>query len=157
MYKRLFGKNLLLVLFFSIFLLYGCNKNKVTQADKIAKYTQEMSVAVADNVSDKAQQTKAQDLISEMESVMHEFSRSVDDYVDRYRQLDKNYQSSRESYENLNAAFSEQRKKAQARIIDLHFSTVALLSKDDWEGIVKYEQKALKSAIDARDAAEKDK
>lgn len=157
MYKYFISNRLLLMLLLSLFLFYGCNKNKVTPADKIAKYTQEMRDGVVKHVSDKAEREKALNLIFEMESVMQEFSGNIDDYVDRYRMLDKNYQSTRESYEKLNSAFSEQREKAQARIISLHFSTVALLSKYDWDRIVKYEQNALKSAIEARDAAEKEK
>jgi len=50
--------------------------------------------------------------------------------------------------------FSSQRKQAQEEIFDLHFKAVALMSKEEWDKVVKYEKKAIGAMIESREPQE---
>ena len=74
--------------------------------------------------------------------------------MDQYRVLDKDYNTPRQSFKNLIMEFSSQRKQAQAEIFNLHFKAVALMSKEEWDMVVKYEKKAIGAMIEAREPQE---
>ncbi len=49
---------------------------------------------------------------------------------------------------------STQRKQAQEKIVDLHFRAVALMTKEEWGQVVKYEKKAIGAMIESREPQE---
>jgi hypothetical protein len=138
----------------SMFALNGCAKNKATPSEDISKYTTDMREAVSVKINDTDRREELLQLIMEMEAVMQDFNKDIHAFVDQYRVLDKDYNTPRQSFENLIVEFSSQRKQAQAEIFDLHFKAVALMTKEEWDQVVKYEKKAIGAMIEARDPQE---
>ena len=138
----------------SMFALNGCAKNKATPSEDISKYTTDMRQAVSVNINEDDRRELVLQLIGQMELVMQDYNKDIHTFVDRYRVLDKDYNTPRQSFKNLIMEFSSQRKQAQAEIFDLHFKAVALMSKEEWDKVVKYEKKAIGAMIEAREPQE---
>ena len=138
----------------SMFALNGCAKNKATPSEDISKYTTDMREAVSVNINEADRREQILHLIGQMELVMQDFNKDIHVFVDQYRVLDKDYNTPRQSFKNLIVEFSSQRKQAQAEIFDLHFKAVALMSKEEWDKVVKYEKKAIGAMIEAREPQE---
>lgn len=138
----------------SMFVLNGCAKNKATPAEDISKYTKEMREAVSININDDTRRDQVLQLIGQMESVMQDYNKDIHTFVDRYRVIDKDYSTSRQSFKGLIEEFSTQRKQAQEKIFDLHFKAVALMTKEEWSQVVKYEKKAIGAMIESREPQE---
>ena len=138
----------------SMFALNGCAKNKATPSEDISKYTTDMRQAVSVNINEADRREQILHLIGQMELVMQDFNKDIHVFVDQYRVLDKDYNTPRQSFKNLIVEFSSQRKQAQAEIFDLHFKAVALMSKEEWDKVVKYEKKAIGAMIEAREPQE---
>ena len=149
---RFFG--LILIMLFSMYALNGCAKNKAEPSEDILKYTTDMRQAVSVNINEADRREQILHLIGQMELVMQDFNKDIHAFVDQYRILDKDYNTPRQSFKNLIVEFSSQRKQAQAEIFDLHFKAVALMSKEEWDKVVKYEKKAIGAMIEAREPQE---
>ena len=113
-----------------------------------------MREAVSVNINDDTRRDQVLQLIGQMESVMQDYNKDIHTFVDQYRVLDKDYSTSRQSFKNLIVEFSSQRKQAQEEIFDLHFKAVALMSKEEWDKVVKYEKKAIGAMIESREPQE---
>ena len=146
--------SLVSIILISMFALNGCAKNKATPAEVITKYTRDMREAVSVNINDDTRRDQVLQLIGQMESVMQDYNKDIHTFVDQYRVLDKDYSTSRQSFKNLIVEFSPQRKQAQEEIFDLHFKAVALMSKEEWDKVVKYEKKAIGAMIESREPQE---
>ena len=138
----------------SVFALNGCAKNKATPAEGISKYTKDMHQAVSVNINEADRREQVLQLIGQMELVMQDYNKDIHTFVDRYRVLDKDYNTPRQSFKSLIVEFSTQRKQAQEKIFDLHFKAVALMTKEEWDQVVKYEKKAIGAMIESRDPQE---
>ena len=138
----------------SMFALNSCAKNKATPSEDISKYTTDMRQAVSVNINEADRREQVLQVIGQMELVMQDYNKDIHAFVDRYRVLDKDYNTPRQSFKNLIMEFSSQRKQAQAEIFDLHFKAVALMSKEEWDKVVKYEKKAIGAMIEAREPQE---
>lgn len=142
------------IMLISMFALNSCAKNKVTPSEDISKYTKDMRQAVSVNINDADRREQVLQLIGKMEAVMQDFNNDIHVFVDQYRVLDKDYSTPRQSFKNLIVEFSTQRKQAQNKIFDLHFKAVALMTKEEWAQVVKYEKKAIGAMIESRDPQE---
>lgn len=149
---RFFG--LILIMLFGMYALNGCAKNKATPSEDISKYTTDMRQAVSVNINEADRREQILHLIGQMELVMQDFNKDIHAFVDQYRILDKDYNTPRQSFKNLIVEFSSQRKQAQEEIFDLHFKAVALMSKEEWDKVIKYEKKAIGAMIEAREPQE---
>lgn len=149
---RFFG--LILIMLFGMYALNGCAKNKATPSEDISKYTTDMRQAVSVNINQADRREQILQLIGQMELVMQDFNKDIHAFVDQYRILDKDYNTPRQSFKNLIVEFSSQRKQAQEEIFDLHFKAVALMSKEEWDKVIKYEKKAIGAMIEAREPQE---
>jgi len=147
-------RGLVSIILISMFALNGCAKNKATPSEDISKYTTDMREAVSVNINEADRREQILQLIGQMEFVMQDYNKDIHTFVDRYRVLDKDYNTPRQSFKNLIMEFSTQRKQAQAEIFDLHFKAVALMSKEEWDKVVKYEKKAIGAMIEAREPQE---
>ena len=154
MKQRLRFLGLILIMLFSMNALNGCAKNKAEPSEDISKYTTDMREAVSVNINEADRREQILQLIGQMELVMQDYNKDIHTFVDRYRVLDKDYNTPRQSFKNLIMEFSTQRKQAQAEIFDLHFKAVALMSKEEWDKVVKYEKKAIGAMIEAREPQE---
>ena len=147
-------RGLVTIMLISMFALNGCAKNKETPSEDISKYTTDMRQAVSVNINEADRREQVLQVIGQMELVMQDYNKDIHAFVDRYRVLDKDYNTPRQSFKNLIMEFSSQRKQAQAEIFDLHFKAVALMSKEEWDKVVKYEKKAIGAMIEAREPQE---
>lgn len=142
------------IMLISMFALNGCAKNKATPSEDISKYTRDMRQAISVNINDVDRREQVLQLIGQMEMVMQDFNMDIQTFVDQYRVLDKDYNTPRQSFKNLIVEFSTQRKQAQNKIFDLHFKAVALMTKEEWGQVVKYEKKAIGAMIESREPQE---
>lgn len=142
------------IILISTFALNNCAKNKATPAEDISKYTRDMREAVSANINDADRREQVLQLIGQMESVMLDFNKDIHTFVDQYRVLDKDYSTPRQSFNSLIEEFSTQRRQAQNKIFDLHFKAIALMTKEEWDQIVKYEKKAIGAMIESREPQE---
>ena len=85
-----------------------------------------------------------------MERVVEGFNADLRTFVDKYSQLNPEFDASRETFEELFIDFQIKRSRAQERIFDLHFEAKALATKDEWDKVVKFEKKALNEMLRPR-------
>ena len=110
-----------------------------------------MRQAVSDAVTDHNRKDQLLDLIDQMESVLKGFNADLRTFVDRYTQLNRNYDASREKLEKLFVDFQTRRRQAKERIFDLNFEAKALVTADEWYQVLKFEKKAIKEMLKPRE------
>ena len=145
---------LISIVLVSLCVLNACAKNKATPAEDISKYTKAMRDAVSINVTDNARRDQVLRIIAQMETVMQDFNRDIEAFVDQYTLLDTDHSASRQAYDRLIEDFSNQRKQAQEKLFDLHFAVIALMTKDEWDQVVEYEKNAVEAMIQSRGPVE---
>lgn len=101
-----------------------------------------MREAVSRSVADKDRRDRMLAVVDQMEALERSFNDDVAVFVKKYRALNGNYDAPRAAFDQLFAEFDAGIRKTRDRYFDLHFRLSALSTADEWNGIVKYEEKA---------------
>jgi hypothetical protein len=128
----------------------GCRGTKPSPEAKAQEYIHKMREAVSRNVAEKDRRDRMLAIVDQMEALERGFNDNVAVFVQKYRGLNGNYDAPRNEFDKLFEGFDADIKKARDRYFDLHFQLSALSTAEEWNGIVKYEEDALKEATKPR-------
>ncbi len=129
----------------------ACARTRTKPEIKTQYYIQKMRQAVSDAVTDHNRKDQMLELVDQMEGVLEGFNADLRAFVDRYTQLNRNYDASREELEKLFVDFQTRRMQAKERIFDLNFEAKALVTADEWYQVLKFEKKAIKEMMKPRE------
>ena len=136
------------------FTVAGCGRTKPTAAEAVARYGQELRIAVSANVPDEGRKSQMLLIVDQVESLHLRFSQETAAFVQSYRRLNADYDATRAALDQLFADYNEKRIKARGEALDLHFKLASLATADEWHAIGKAEGKLYEEATESRAAKE---
>ncbi|MCG6887773.1 MAG: hypothetical protein LJE74_11230 [Proteobacteria bacterium] len=134
----------------SVFVAGACARSKTTPETEALNYTQEMREAVSLNVQDAGRRKQLLALIDKMDKLIESYNNDIRTFVNKFGALNANYDITRQEMDGLIAEFADQRRQAQARIIDLNLQARSLTTTKEWDQIVRYEKNAIEATIQPR-------
>jgi len=128
----------------------GCGGTKPSKAQTIELYSQKLREAVSSNVHEEGRRAQLFLVVDRVESLHLLFSQETVEFVESYRKLNADYDSTRPAFDQLFADFNAKRIKARNEALDLHFQLASLATADEWDAIGKAETKLYEEANAAR-------
>ena len=128
----------------------GCNGQKPSTGETVARYGQDLRDAVTASVPDETRRTKLLDIVDQVEALQNHFSQETRDFVTSYRKLNVDYDAERPAFDQLFADYNTKRVNARTQALALHFRMASLASDGEWRAIAKAESKLYEKSIEAR-------
>jgi hypothetical protein len=141
---------LLMLLLGATLTIGGCGRTKPTAAETVARYSQELRIAVSANVAAEDRKSQMLLIVDQVEALHLRFSQETADFVQSYRKLNADYDAPRAAFDQLLTGYNAQRIQARSEALDLHFKLAALATADEWHAIGKAEGKLYEEATEAR-------
>lgn len=135
----------------------GCGGTKPTTGQTIERYSQKLRNAVSTNVPDEGRKAQMLSIVDQVEALHVRFSQETADFVESYRKLNADYDSTRPVFDQLFSDYNAKRIKARSEALDLHFQLASLATADEWDAIAKAETKLYEEVNAARPAEESTK
>jgi uncharacterized coiled-coil DUF342 family protein len=133
-----------------VLVVSACARNKATPETEALNYTQEMREAVSLNVQDAGRRKQLLALIDKMDKLIESYNNDIRTFVNKFGALNASYDVTRQEMDGLIAEFADQRRQAQARVIDLNLQARSLTTTKEWDQIVRYEKNAIEATIQPR-------
>jgi hypothetical protein len=127
----------------------GCGAGP-TKSQAVERYGQELRDTVSTAVTDEQRRAQLLRIVDQMQAVQLRFSHETTEFIDSYRKLNADYQSTRPMFDQLFSDYSGKRVKARDEALDLHFQLAALATPAEWDGIGKAEAKLYKKVTAAQ-------
>jgi hypothetical protein len=135
----------------------GCSRTKPTQSEAVARYSQKLREAVSSDVTDGQRRAQMLLVVDQLEALQLRFSQETVSFIERYRRMNADYDSTRPAFDQLFSDYSAKRIKARSAALDLHFQLASLATADEWRAIGKAETKLYEKVDAARPAEENTK
>jgi hypothetical protein len=136
------------------FSVTGCGRTKPTAPETVARYSQELRIAVSANVPAEERKSQMLLIVDQVEALHLRFSQETADFVQSYRKLNADHDAPRAAFDQLFADYNAKRVTARSEALDLHFKLASLATADEWSAIGKAEGKLYAEATEARTAKE---
>jgi hypothetical protein len=130
----------------------GCGGTKPTKAQEIERYSQKLREAVATNVPDDGRKAQLILVVDQVEALHRRFSQETAEFVASYRQLNADFDSTRQSFDQLFSDYNAKRIKAREDALELHFQLASLATADEWGAIGRAEAKLYEKSSEASPA-----
>ena len=130
----------------------GCGGTKPTTDQTIERYSQKLRNAVSTNVPEEARKAQMLSIVDQVEALHVRFSQETTDFVESYRKLNADYDSTRPVFDQLFSDYNAKRIKERSEALDLHFQLASLATADEWDAIGKAETKLYEEVNAARPA-----
>ena len=130
----------------------GCGGTKPTTDQTIERYSQKLRNAVSTNVPEEGRKAQMLSIVDQVEALHVRFSQETTDFVESYRKLNADYDSTRPVFDQLFSDYNAKRIKARSEALDLHFQLASLATADEWDAIGKAETKLYEEVNAARPA-----
>jgi hypothetical protein len=85
-------------------------------------------------------------IVDQVEALHLRFSRETASFIESYRTLNADYDSTRPAFDQLFSDYNEKRIKARNEALDLHFQLASLATAGEWEAIGRAEKKLYEEA-----------
>ena len=128
----------------------GCGGKKPTREQVIERYSQELRDAVSNNVPDEQRRQHMLVIADQLKVVHLRFNQETVEFIESYRKLNADYDSTRPAFEQLFSDYSAKRVKARSEALDLHFKLAALATAAEWETLGRAETKLYDKFTEAR-------
>jgi len=126
--------------------LAGCVGTKPSKAQTIERYSQELREAVSSNVSNAGRRAQLLSIVDQVDALQLRFSQETTEFVERFRKLNADYDSTRPAFDQLFSDYNAKRITARSEALDLHFQLASLATADEWRAIGKAEAKLYEEA-----------
>jgi len=137
------GASMVLV-FVLVLCTSACGGTKPTKAEQVERYGQELRERIAATVTDPRRRDEALQVVDQMQALQQRFNRETSAFVDNYRKLNADYETTRPTLDQLFADYSNRRVAARNEALELHFRLAALSTATEWDAIGKAEAKLYK-------------
>ena len=124
----------------------GCSSTKPTSGQTINVYAEKLREAVFANVPEHGPRAQMLSIVDQVESVHLRFSRETANFIESYRTLNADYDSTRPAFDQLFSDYNAKRIKARSEALDLHFQLASLATAGEWEAIGRAEKKLYEEA-----------
>ena len=135
----------------------GCGGTKPTTDQTIQRYSQKLRDAVSTNVPEEGRKAQMLSIVDQVEALHVRFSQETAEFVESYRKLNADYDSTRPVFDRLFSDYNAKRIKARSEALDLNFQLASLATADEWDTIGKAETKLYEEVNAARPAEESTK
>ena len=135
----------------------GCGGTEPTRAQTIERYSQKLREAVSTNVPEGGRRAQLLLIVDQVEALHLRFSQETADFVESYRKLNADYDSTRPAFDQLFSDYNAKRIKARNEALDLHFQLASLAIAGEWYAIAKAEARLYEEANAARPSEESTK
>jgi len=132
----------------------GCGGTKPSKTQTIELSSQELREAVTSNVSNEGRKAQLLRVVDRVEALHLLFSQETVEFVESYRKLNADYDSTRPAFDQLFSDYNAKRIKARNEALDLHFQLASLATVGEWDAIGKAEAKLYEETNAARPAEE---
>lgn len=122
----------------------GCGGPKPTKNAQADRYGQELRETITATVTDPQRRAESLQIVDQMQALQLRFSRETSAFIDSYRKLNADYETTRPTLDRLFADYSSRRVAARDEALDLHFRLAALATPAEWDAIGKAEAKLYK-------------
>ena len=126
--------------------VYGCGGTKPSKTETIELHSQELREVVSSNVSNEGRKAQLLRVVDRVEALHLLFSQETVEFVEGYRKLNADYDSTRPAFDQLFADYNAKRIKARNEALDLHFQLASLATVSEWNAIGKAETKLYEEA-----------
>jgi hypothetical protein len=113
----------------------GCGGKEPTRQESIVKYSHDLREAVSSHVLDEQRRAQMLVIVDQVEALNHRFSQETVDFIESYRRLNADYDSTRPAFDQMFADFSAARVRARNEALDLHFQLASLATAAEWDHI----------------------
>jgi allophanate hydrolase subunit 1 len=137
--------------------LPGCSSTKPTPDQTINRYSEKLREAVSTSVPEEQPKAQMLLIVDRLEALHLRFSQETSDFVETYRKLNVDYDSTRPAFDQLFSDYNAKRVKARKEALDLHFQLASLATAGEWEAIGRAEKKLYEEADAAVPAEESTK
>jgi hypothetical protein len=124
----------------------GCSSTKPTSDQTISRYAEKLREAVSTNVPEHGPRDQMLSIVDQVEALHLRFSRETANFIESYRKLNADYNSTRPAFDQLFSDYNEKRIKARNEALDLHFQLASLATAGEWEAIGRAEKKLYEEA-----------
>jgi hypothetical protein len=131
----------------------GCG-GKPTREQSIEQYSEDLREAVARSVPDERRREQMLVIVDQLKAVHLRFSRETADFIENYRKLNADFDSTRSAFDQLFSDYRAKRVKARDEALDLHFQLTSLATSAEWDTIGGAETKLYKKVSATRPAGE---
>lgn len=128
--------------------LSGCASKPTDPKEALKANMQVMREAVIKNVKDEYRRNRLVGLTKQLEIILVTYNQSYFDFAVAFGLLNRNYDTPRDTLEELFISFRDKREIAMDQVVRLHFDMVAQTTEDEWKSIVKHEVEAFKTVRD---------
>jgi hypothetical protein len=136
------------------FTVAGCNRTKPTRAETIQRYTQKLREAVSTNVPEGERRSQLLLIVDQVEALDLRFSQETAQFIESYRKLNADYDSTRPAFDQLFSDYKAKRIRARDEALALHFQLASLAIAGEWYAIAKAETQLYEEANAARPSEE---
>jgi hypothetical protein len=130
----------------------GCARTKATREQTIGRYAQELREAVSTGVPEERRRSQMLAIVDQLEALHLRFNQETVDFIESYRKLNADYDSTRPAFERLFSDYTAKRVQARNEALDLHFKLASLATADEWDKFGKAETKLYEKVSAARPA-----
>ena len=127
----------------------GCG-GKPTREQSIERYSQDLREAVASSVPDERRREQMLVIVDRLKAVHLRFSQETADFIDNYRNMNADFDSTRSAFDQLFSDYRAKRVKARNEVLDLHFQLASLATAAEWNTIGRAESKMYKKVNASR-------
>ena len=148
---------LTLVVCFVTLAVAGCGGKEPTRAQTTERYSQELREAVSSSVPEEGRKAQMLLIVDQVEALNRRFNQQTADFVESYRKLNAEYDSTRPAFDQLFSDYNAKRVKARNEALGLHFQLASLAAADEWDAIGKAESKLYREVNETRPVKESTK
>lgn len=124
----------------------GCSSTKPTSDQTINGYSEKLREAVLANVPEYGPRSQMLSIVDQVEALHLRFSHETATFIESYRTLNADYDSTRPAFDQLFSDYNAKRVKARSEALDLHFQLASLATAGEWEPIGRAEKKLYEEA-----------
>jgi hypothetical protein len=121
----------------------ACTHQKQTPEATLKQGVAEMRSSISQAVADPRRRDQLLGHADRFESVLGDYARDYEVYLDKLHQANRGYDTTRGQIEALFEQFEAMRQATRAQMLDLHFQILQLTSREEWEHVAKGEIRML--------------
>lgn len=136
----------ILIALVSFVVMFGCSHQPVGEPETRQKMVNDIREHLS-SIAEPERRAQCLELLDTMEQGLAELNRTVEQYAAQAKQLNADYDATREDFNRLMDKFNISRKSLQQQILTAHFGIKALTVPKEWAALAKIEEEAVRNIL----------
>jgi hypothetical protein len=136
----------MLIALVTFVVMFGCSHRTVGEPEARQKMVNDIRERLS-GIPEPERRAQGFELLDTMEQGLAELNRTVEQYAAEAKQLNADYDATREDFNRLMVKFNTSRKSLQQQILTAHFGIKALTTPQEWAALAKIEGKAVRKIL----------